>query len=495
MAMIALAGFIHETNTFAPLRTTWDDFVRPGGFCGLAAGPEVLKRPYGENSAIGGFIARALESGHELEPLCWCAAVPSGYVTQNAFERFLGLLAEALRNARPLDALYIDLHGAMVAEHLEDGEGQLLRAIREIVGDEVLVVATLDLHANTTPDMVLHSDGLVACRTYPHVDMHETGERAARFLDEMLKGIRPAKTRRALPFLIPLPAQCTLVDPMLGVYRKLVELEEQPDVHLVSFTPGFPSADIRDCGPAIVAYAETMRAAERAADALYDYLLAREGTFEIELMAPADAVRQAMRAIAEKPVILVDAQDNSGAGATSDTTGILAELVRQGAERAVVGVLADAEAARRAHQAGVGGRFRGAIGGKLYTQGDPPLLADWQVLALSDGKFDCTGGYLGGINVDLGPMAYLQTAGVGVVVSTHRFQAADQAMFRHLGCDPTQLDILVVKSTVHFRADFGELAKHILYVAAPAVCEMLPEKMAYRRLRPGVRLRPNGPGH
>jgi microcystin degradation protein MlrC len=294
---------------------------------------------------------------------------------------------------------------------------------------------------------------------------------------------------------MPLTGQCTMVQPMQGVYEALHALEARPGVRHISCTPGFPPADIRDCGPVVIAYGDTQEDADAAADALYHYIAEREGEFVVPLLTPAEAVARAMQSNAAKPIVLADVQDNCGAGATSDTTGILAELVRQGANGAVVGVLVDAEAAQAAHAVGVGGTLNMAIGGKLFTHGDPPLYAEWTVMGLSDGRFPCTGPFYRGVSTNLGPMAYLKTGGVGVIISTNRMQAADQAMFRHIGCEPTAQKILVLKSAVHFRGDFTDIAGDILVVEAPGAFIDRPEKLPYRKLRPGVRLCPNGPEH
>jgi microcystin degradation protein MlrC len=344
--------------------------------------------------------------------------------------------------------------------------------------------------------MLAYADGLLAYRTYPHLDMADTGARAARYLDDLLRGApRPAKTRLALPFLMPLTGQCTMVEPMHGVYAVAAQIQERAGVRHVSFTPGFPPADIWHCGPVVVAYGETQADADAAAEALYHYIAEREEQFVVPMLSPAEAVARARQAQTTRPIVLADVQDNCGAGATSDTTGILAELVRQGAQDAVVGVLVDAQAAQAAHAAGVGGKLDIALGGKLFTDGDPPFRAQWTVMGLSDGRFTCTGPFYKGVQANLGPMAYLQTAGVGVIVSTNRMQAADQAMFRHIGCEPTAQKILVLKSSVHFRGDFTAIAADILVVEAPGAFIDRPEKLPYRRLRPGVRLSPNGPEH
>src|SRR6185312_4303307 len=206
---------------------------------------------------ISGFIAEAARRGHALLPLAWANAQPSGPVTADAFERMAALLVADLAAQHAVDALFLDLHWAMVAAHFADGEGELLRRLRAVLGAAIPIAVALDLHANVTQAMLDAADFLVAYRTYPHVDYAETGARAARLLDEWLRGgKRVGKALRKLPFLIPLTAQCTLVEPGAGLYRDLAAIEQESGA-VLSFAQGFPPADIAACGPSVVAHAGT----------------------------------------------------------------------------------------------------------------------------------------------------------------------------------------------------------------------------------------------
>ena len=495
MARIAVAGFLHETNTFAPIKTTWDDFLRAEDFPGLTEGAAILETFPPMNIGVGGFIGAAQGAGHELLPIAWSAAVPAAHVSRDAFERMAEKVLAGLAALDQFDAVYLDLHGAMVTDHLQDGEGEFIARVRAAIGPACPLVVSLDLHSNTTEAMLAESDGLIAYRTYPHVDMADTGARAARYLDRLLEAgdERPVKARRALPFLMPLTGQCTMMEPMQGVYGHLARLEADGDIWGLSFTPGFPPADIHDCGPVIVAYGDDQAAADRVADVLFDYIMAREAAFAVAMLTPDQAVAKALASNAHKPFVLADIQDNCGTGGTSDTTGILAAPVRQNADAAVLGILVDPETAAQAHAAGQGAEIDVAVGGKLFTGGDPPFKGRFRVSRLGDGKFLCTGDFYRGIHANLGPTALLTIGGVGVIVSTNRMQAADQAMFRHVGCEPAKQKILVLKSSVHFRADFTDIAEEILVVEAPGAFIDRPETLAYENLRSGVRLCPNGP--
>ncbi|MEJ0070227.1 MAG: M81 family metallopeptidase [Pseudomonadota bacterium] len=198
---------------------------------------------------IAGFIREAGRRGHALVPLAWAMAVPCGRVTDDAFERISAMIVNDLAAQTPVDAVYLDLHGAAVIDGYEDGEGELLRGLRAVIGPDTVLVASLDLHANVTDLMIEQADLLTAYRTYPHVDTAETGARAAALLDDQLRGrARRGKALRKLPFLVPLTAQCSLVDPTRAIYDGFAAIEAQTGATL-SFTPGFPPADIHDCGP------------------------------------------------------------------------------------------------------------------------------------------------------------------------------------------------------------------------------------------------------
>jgi microcystin degradation protein MlrC len=495
---VAVGGFQHETNTFAPVQAAWHDFVTPGGWPGLSRGPALLEAVAGANLPAAGAIKALKGEGHDVVPLTWANASPSAQVTQDAYERFWALLKEdLLREAGKFDALYLDLHGAMVAEHRDDGEGELLGRVRALVGPDMPVVASLDLHANVTPAMVGRADALVAYRTYPHIDMADTGARAARMLLKLAaaKGNgRPAKAFRQLPFLVPLNWQSTFIEPGGAIYRRVIEADDaasRSGPFGVSLAMGFPLADIHDAGPSVVAYGATQAQADAAADEIAELVEANESGFAGKLYDPDAGVAEAMRlaAKASRPVVLADTQDNSGGGAPSDSVGLLEALVRQCAQGAALGVLCDAEAAEIAHRAGAGAEIRIKLGGKKVP-GHKPFESVFRVGRIHDGRITGTGPFYKGIKMQLGAMALLEVGGVQVVVSSRKMQAADQEMFRALGVDPPRVRILGLKSSVHFRADFQPIAETILMVAAPGVVHADLTKLPWKKLRPGVRLSP-----
>lgn len=494
MARIAIGGFQHETNTFAPSKAGLRAFLEPGGWPALCRGAAIFEVVQGANLPVAGFIEAARARGHALLPLSWAAASPSAHVTEEAFERIVGQIVDDLAGLRDLDGVYLDLHGAMVAEHHEDGEGEVLRRVRAVVGPDLPVIVSLDLHANVTPEMVDLSDCLVAYRTYPHVDMADTGARAAALFDARLEAGAPFfKAYRKLPFLIPLPAGCTMIEPAKSLYERTESLE-QGGALSVSFAAGFGPADIWHCGPAVLAYATDAAAAEQSASALYAEISAREAEFGMAIWTPEEAVAHSLARsrAASRPMVLADSQDNPGGGGNGDTVGLLAALVRKNAQGAALAILCDAEAASAAHAAGEGAEIAVPLGAKSGLPGHEPLHATYRVECLGDGRFTGTGPFYKGVRADLGPMALLSLGGVRIIVASRKLQAADQAIFRHLGVEPAEQKILALKSSVHFRADFAPIAEEILVVKAPGPNALDYSELTYRRLRPGVRLMPMG---
>ncbi len=486
---IAVAGFQHETNSAGLTPADLAEFEMADSWPHLLRGAEVIDTTRGMNLPIAGFIAAAHGRGDDVVPLLWASAEPSGLVTDRAFDTISDEILDGIARAGDVDGIYLDLHGAMITDSHLDGEGALLARIRARFGPELPVAISLDLHANLTAKMVDLSDIITLYKTYPHLDMADTGARAHRQLQELLQTGRPAKAFRQAPFLIPLHAQHTGPGAAADLYAAL------PDApgHHVELALGFTAGDMPDTGPALVAYAQDQATADALADDHLAQLVAAERAFDAPLVAPEIAVARAIANDAPKPVVLADVQDNPGAGASSDTVGLLKHLIAAGAQKAMLGLIHDPALAAAAHAAGVGSTVRREVGGRSGVPGETPLSAQFDVVALSDGHCTYTGEMYGGGIATLGPTAALRItengADVTIVVTSIRNQCLDLAHFTHLGLDPTRARILAVKSTAHFRADFEPIASEVIAVACPGLfpCELDPSQ--FRHLRPGVRIR------
>lgn len=467
-------------------------FEQGGGYLPLSRGEQILARGRQVNLPVAGAIEYAESHGWHLLPLIWAGAVPSAPVTAACYQAISDEIVEALRRVLPVDGVFLDLHGAMVAEGAPDGEGPLIHRVRDVVGPDVPIVAALDLHGNISRQMVDQADRLVGFRTYPHVDMALTGQRAAAELDRLIQGRANFKAFRQLDFLIPIAWQSTMGQPAARLYDLVAERDTEGVC--ASFFMGFPAADFPDCRPSVVAYAESQDQADAAADRIAQAVRDAEPAFQGRSFLPADGVAEAQRlaATATRPVVIADTQDNPGAGGDSDTTGMLRALIQADAQNAAVGLITDPQAAAAAHAAGEGARIELSLGGKSGIDGDAPFTGTFTVERLSDGNCHATGPYYGGAHLQLGPSACLCLGGVRVAVASEKAQMADREMFRFLGIEPEAQAILVVKSSVHFRADFAPIAEQILTCTAPGPMPISPASLPFRHLAPGIRLEPGG---
>lgn len=505
MPRILIAGFQHETNTFAPSLADWAAFTRGDSFPPFLRGAEMQAALSGINIPVAGFIDAAKARGWTLLPSAWAGAIPSSYVTQDAFERIAGAIVEdvqaALHDGRGgLDAIYLDLHGAAVAQHAADSEGELLGRLRALVGPALPIVASLDLHANVTHRMLREADALVSYRTYPHVDMADTGALAAELLARRLHaGRREPMAWRRLPYLIALNAQSTWMQPAQGIYEQLLALDREHGT-VLSFCMGFPASDFEECAPMVWGHGPSPEATERAVQALFDRA-AEPTQWRPDYLEARDAVVRAL-ALSEgaaKPVVIADTQDNPGAGGDSNTTGMLHALLQQGAGRrypgqVALGLMFDPAAAHAAHEAGIGAEIDIALGTAVPTftgqPSDPPVRGRFKVLALADGRCTLTGPMMTGVSVKLGPSACLEIDGVRVAVVSGKKQLLDRQLLRMVGVHTEQMRIVVCKSSNHFRADFTPHASHVLVAKAAGPMAADPADLPWTRLPASTRRRP-----
>ena len=482
---IASGGVQHETNTFSHVPTTLADFARDSGCGPNFAGGETLRQLYHNTGTIhGGYLAGAAAAGFELLPLLSARAQPSGVVQQATFDTLLGLFLERLRAVLPVDGVLLDLHGAMVTEQHEDAEGAFIAAVRELVGPQVPIITTLDLHANISARMAELSNVIIGYDTYPHVDMDERGAEAARLMARVVRGeVRPVQAYRQLPLITQPPKQCTLRDPMRGYLERLHRVEAEPGVLTATVSMGFPFADIHDGGVSVLVTTDGDRAlAEQKADELAQDLWDLRDELQPELK-PVDEVLEFARRNTEGLVIYADGSDNPGGGAPCDGTVILDALLKADFQGAVIGVLYDPETVAQAHAAGVGATIDCRIGGKTDDRHGAPVAARAYVRTLSDGHFVHRGAMCRGMPAEFGKMALLIVGGVEIVLASNRLQLLDAEMLRVVGVSPQYRKLLVVKSAVHFRGDLGPLASHIFDADTPGIHRPDFANFTYRRLR------------
>jgi len=485
---VLIGQFMHETNTFSVQKTGSDAFARVL----LHEGPAMLSALRGTNSETAGFLAVAEAEGWTVVPSVAAIATPAGPVTAEAWDRLGLAIARVAAAEGPFDGILLALHGAMVTELDDDAEGALLEAVRAAVGPDVPIGMTLDLHANVSDRMADLANIVCPYRTYPHVDMAETGERCARLIGEAMAGrIRPRTllARRALAEGF--DHGRTDAGPMLEALARAAEAERRPGIVTTSVCAGFSSADIAFMGPSVaVTYDAGVAGAEatarEVAESLMDFCReTREHQGNVYLTPAAAAARaKAREAGATRPMVIADYADNPGGGAYGDATGLLQAMLDADLENACFGAMVDGEAAAALHAAGEGATVTLPVGGKVDPRfGGAPLTLTGTVERLTDGRFVCDGPMWRGIAKSLGPSGILRVGGVRILVVTNSMQITDVQQFRHAGIDPAAMATIGLKSMQHFRAAYQPLADEVLVCDTGALCSPDVRKRPFKKLR------------
>jgi len=483
---VAVLGFMHETNTFAPTATKFDDFSDNSPTGRLYVGDELMNLK-DSSYAIGGAIQSLICNNVKIVPIAWCEAEPGGVVCDDALEQVMDVIIDGLRGSPTVDAVFADLHGAMVTSTYLDADLEIIRRIRRVVGPETPIVCSLDLHGNISPDFVQICDGLSGYRTYPHVDMRETGVRCIQQIMEMVK--RPSDTRigvfESLDFFIPMHQQTTLSSPADKIFEKLEEIERAYENEVdLSFMCGFYASDTYWAGPSIISYSNNAEIARRAKNELSQYVKGIRNEFRGDTVSISQAVKLAVDHNKTKPILLAEVQDNPGGGGTGDVASLIEALCNSHASSVSVSAIFDPKCVSKAHQIGAGASAHFSLGGK--TGYGSPYDAEFKVAFLGPGKFAGTGPMSSGVEFDIGPVAVLEKNGVEIVVSSVRIQNLDVGFFRVAGINPSERQVLVIKSTVHYRAAYEGLVDSFLSVATPGCIPMDPSKLSFKNLRSGV---------
>ena len=470
-------GFRHETNAFSPSPANMQAYKN----CRFNVGEEVLNYNRGLGIEMGAFLD-VFEKREDVEliPTVDLNATPSGPVTKEVYDYVVEQVTAAIQANSPLDAVLIGFHGAMVSEEHPDGEGDLLEIIREQVGWDIPIMASMDLHANVTPKMARCATVLVPYEEYPHTDMYETGLETAKMMEETLDGkLKPVMAYRYIPHL--LPTIFTAHPPMRPLYDKAAELQAMPGMRCIRFTHGFFPADIEEMGMSVMAVADGDRElAERAAEELAQTIRDQIPNLKLDYPTLDEALDRAILP-GDGPVVLADASDNPGAGGLGDTTHILRRILERGITGAVVATICDGESAKACAAAGVGNTVELNLGGwsdPAYSGG--PIRCKAYVKMISDGMYVFRGKMSHGDLARHGLTALVEIAGNFVFVTSLPKQPLDLEIFRAHGIRPEEQKILVVKSTAHYRADYGKVAREMIALSLPGYAVPLPSGFAYK---------------
>ncbi len=464
---IATGGIIHETSTCVDTLTTLKDFEHDRG---IISGDAILQRFRDTNVQTGGFIAAADEYGFDLVPLLRASAFPGGLIRREDYDAMKAELIERLEAAGPVDGVLLDLHGAMVIEGIDDGDGDVITAVRNVVGPDVPIGVPLDLHGNHTKWRVEVADAIVGYDTFPHVDMAERGKEAGEILVRTIRGeIRPTMAIHQLPMFWSTPCQVTARPPMNEVIERLHEMERRKSVVSMTVATGFPWADVPDVGSSVIAVTDNdQQLAQELADELGGWIWENRQRWYSPPLPVCDALAEGER-VGRFPIILADHADNTGGGSPGDSTEVLRTFLEMGLQDALLLYMVDEEVAQQTHTAGVGSRIPICIGGKSSPVQGAPVECEAEVIAISDGTFSYDGPMFAGLTGSMGTSAWIKIDGVSVVVVCSREQPFDLAFSRSLGIDCRKMRYICVKSAAHFRAAFEPIAGSIYNVDAAGI--------------------------
>jgi microcystin degradation protein MlrC len=478
---VLTAEVSHETNTFSCHKTDEQAFKDRY----VLFGAEAIAERGEANTELAGFRDVGHAHGWQADHVLSAAAGPSGRVTRAAFDWLCDPIMAAAGRAQ-FDGILLGLHGAMVTDFCDDGEGELLRRVRAVVGHGPPIAITLDPHANVSRQMCELAEIIVSYKTYPHIDMRDTGAHAGEILHRTMTGeIRPRTIRATRPMLEEVNGGRTDVGPMIERIAAARAYEGRADVFAVSVNGGFASADIAEVGPTVLvtgqgefdehcAFAETI--AEDIWDkrhrVLNDYL-------DVESAA---AIAVAFEA-GNGPLVIADYADNPGGGAYGDSTNLLRALLDAGVTDACFGPMVDGEAAHALHSAKIGDRISIALGGKTDARfGGGPLTLDGELVLISNGQFIGDGPMIGGLNGTFGPSAVLRVDGIEILVVTIARQMLDLQQFKSFGINPARKRVVALKSMQHFRAAFGPIARKVIVCDSGALCTLHYDRMPYRNV-------------
>ena len=474
---IAIASILQESNTFSPVMTAYHDF-QP------VFGKDVIRRHRGKLTEMGGFLDVLEHQGAMARPVCAAWAITANRLVGPDFERLQLEFREALRRAGKVDGVLLAMHGAQTAEGVDDVEGRLLEITREAAGERVPVVASLDLHANITRAMVERATALVGYHTYPHIDMFETGQKAARLLLRIIKGeCHPVTAWRKLPLIVNAENSQTSRGPMARLIGRGERLEKSGGVEAVSVFPVQPWLDIEEMGSAVVVVSNgKVEAAERAAAEIAKKFWDTRREFDVKLETVHRALREAEQ-VRDGLVVLAESSDSTGSGSPGDSTGVLKHLLKARLSRPAAIFLVDPEAVAELVRAGVGATVRLAIGGKFDRANSQPVEVAGRVRLISDGRWTPRHrGYNTGIETDLGTSAVLEVGWVRVLIASKPAMTVDPELFRSHGIDPAHCQVVVVKSPNGFRAAYEPLAKKIFLVDTPGVSTARLERLPWKKV-------------
>jgi microcystin degradation protein MlrC len=480
------ASFMHETHSFSPVQADLENFQASDYYLG----DDIPKAYGGTRHEFGAILDAADEFGWNLIHPISVSTMPSGTVTRRAFEHISDIITDGVKESEHLDGIILALHGAMATEHVEDAEAELVRRVRAIVGPEVPIAVSLDIHANAGPDLARYANIVSTYRTTPHVDIYETADRAARLLQRAMVGeIRPTLVYSQKPMFYGLDMGRTITGsgPMVSALEKASALLAAHEPILdISINAGFDWSDKKNIGSSVlVTHDGVPSLAQTIADDLMDFAWATRAEKTVRLLSVDEAVEVAITPSSDgRPLLIGDYTDCPGGGAAGDGTNLLRALLSAPVRDVAYGSIADPRAVEIAIAAGVGAVVQLELGGKIDPKfGGGPVALTGTVKAISDGNVVRKGAYYTGTTTAYGPSCLVQVGEIKIIVATNRVQIDDREQFRIFGIQPETTNVLVCKAVNHFRADFEKIGRQLIYVESGGIMSTNFAQFPFKNVR------------
>lgn len=474
--MRVFAGGIEtETNTFSPMPTGMADFlvIRADNW---PPGPDM----HGFATPLDVFYKRTIERGWEFVFGLYAMAEPAGTTVGHVYESLRDELLDALKAAMPVDIVFLQMHGAMVAHGYDDCETDMLRRVREIVGPDVKIGVELDLHCDVTRESVDLADAIVIYKEYPHIDVGDRAEELFTIIADAAEGkIKPTMglydCRMIGMYLTPFEPMRSFVDSMMAA-------EGKDGILSLSLAHCFPWGDVPTESAYMLAITDNNpQQAKQLAEEWGQKFFALRHPLQLPSLPMDEALDKAL-SINEYPVVVADQADNAGGGAPSDSTFALKALLDRGVQNAAVAMMWDPIVVHMAMAAGVGATMNVRLGGKMGPMSGDPLDLTVTVTGIVEELIQEWPQTEGVLRIPCGNAVALHCNGIDIVVNTQRGQVFSPMVFSNLGIDPLQKRLLVVKSTQHFYAGFAPIASQIIYMAAPGAIAPLFRDIPYKRV-------------
>lgn len=475
---LAALGLAHETNTFSSVPASYDKWE-------ILRGDEIRGKHATATTSMAGMLAASERLGFEIVPLLFANTGPIGTITKDAFDRIVGEMMALLRDQGPWDGVLMAQHGAAVAEEYPDADGEIVRRAREIVGPDVPIGVTPDMHANLSQKLIDNATVTVVYATNPHLDPKPRAEECAELIVRTIKGeIRPVQALEMPPLVVNIVKQYTGEEPMKSIVAGIPEVLARPGILSASVAEGYPYADVEEMGMAFLAISDGDPAAAReAARYLANLAWERREALQGDVLSVTEALQYAAEA-PEGPIVLMDVGDNIGGGSSADSTYLLAEAKRLGVKR-FLQTLYDPEAVRACEAAGPGGKVTLAVGGKTDDLHGSPVTVTGRVRVLFDGRYEDPLPTHGGWRFfDGGTTAVLETTDDHTLVLTSR-RTGNTSLEQHysVGVRPERFKVVVAKGVVSPRPAYMRIAKEIVLVNTPGVTTSDLSFFTYHRRR------------